>query len=140
MALNLKRVKGKNEADRLIDEIAKESESSSSAYTEALKNLSQPEVQVPVAAPATEEPVNPVAEPVETVKETKPAAQGKEKKATSANKGRKTKAELGEVCRVQFSTTLEPKMLSAIRAKAKEECIPFSCLVEKAFKEYLENH
>lgn len=143
MALNKNMaLKKRGSGESSLDERIKasiENTSSSTAYTEALRNLSE--------SPAVPEVDVEQETAVEAVAEEKPSAPKKEKKAaprkTAVNlsgKGRKTKAEKGEVCREQFSTTLEPDLLAAVRAKAKKERIPFSCLSEKAYSEYLANH
>lgn len=147
MALKKRGSEGDNLDERIKASI--ENATSSTAYTEALKNLSEAPketpAKVPVESPAvpdtSEEPTMEAA--METVVNEKPAPKKKSSKKSGENntgRGRKPKAEIGEVCRVQFSSTLEPDLLNAIRARAKKERIPFSCLVEKAFEEYLTNH
>ena len=59
---------------------------------------------------------------------------------TSGRRGARTKAERGEECRVQFSTTLTPDMLDKIKSEAKKNYMPLSLFIEKVFMEYFSVH
>lgn len=61
-------------------------------------------------------------------------------KREPGKRGARTKAERGEECRVQFSTTLPAEMIDRIRAEAKAQYIPFSLFIEKVFVEYFSTH
>ncbi len=58
----------------------------------------------------------------------------------SGRRGARTKAERGEECRVQFSTTLTPDMLDKIKSEAKKNYMPLSLFIEKVFMEYFSVH
>jgi len=160
MALNLKRAANKNKADEAIEKM----ESSSASYANELANLGRKddgiEIDINVAKPDIEKAaeVAPVAQaavhsvmqnvvPVPEAKIAKPATLQNEtvQKETASvqtvqkvkgRRGRRPKAECGEVCRVQFSSTLTPELLTRIKAETKQQGIPLSCFIEKVFTDY----
>jgi hypothetical protein len=78
---------------------------------------------------------------VKQVKEEMPRKSRGVSKAPVARNGRRgarTKAERGEECRVQFSSTLTPDMLDRVRYEARVNYLPLSAFIEKVFTEYFE--
>lgn len=159
MALNLKRAASKNKADEAIEKM----ESSSASYANELANLGRKndgiEIDINVAKPDIEKAaeVTPVAQtavrsviqnvvPVPEAKITEPATLQNETASVQTvqkvkgRRGRRPKAECGEVCRVQFSSTLTPELLTRIKIETKQQGIPLSCFIEKVFTDYFRTH
>ena len=160
MALNMKKVNNKNKADEMIEQMMNESSSSSASYVKALTNISsgQPaeannieistkelpvedvkthgvDIDLDIAKPDIEETdKKPISVSVDKVTKTVP--QKIEHTGEVKKRGRRPKAETGEICRVQFSTTLMPDLLDKVKSEAKRQGIPLSCFIEKVFMDY----
>jgi hypothetical protein len=156
MALNMKKVNNKNKADEMIEQMMSENSSSSASYVKALTNISsgQPteannahaetstkelpdvkthgvDIDLDIAKPDIEETdKKPIMDNATAV------PQKIEHTGETKKRGRRPKAETGEICRVQFSTTLMPDLLDKVKSEAKRQGIPLSCFIEKVFMDY----
>ena len=65
--------------------------------------------------------------------------QSHEKKKKHAG-GRPTYRSQGRTCRRQYTLTMQPEMYKDILARAASEELSFAKYVERALKEYIENH
>lgn len=164
MALNMKKIGERNKADEMIDGLfspTSESPYSSPAKThtsdmerrqtnlteEIVNTFSEAEKSAETRpedknSKSAEKSINQTTDTaVETVSSIlKDEPPKKEPNGEKRKRGRRTKEQMGGICRVQFSTTLEPEMLEKIRAVAKAEHIPFSSFVERVFTDYFERH
>ena len=160
MALNMKKVNTKNKADEMIEQMMSESSSSSASYVKALTNISGQsaetnnahtekstkelpvedekthgvDIDLDIAKPDIEETdKKPISASADKVTKTVPQ---KIEHTGEKKRGRRPKAETGEICRVQFSTTLMPDLLDRVKSEAKRQGIPLSCFIEKVFMDY----
>ena len=157
MALNMKKVNNKNKADEMIEQMMSENSSSSASYVKELTNISTPQsagtikegikelpmedakthgidIDLDIAKPDIEETdKKPI---MDNVAKAAAVSQKIEHTGETKKRGRRPKAETGEICRVQFSTTLMPDLLDRVKSEAKRQGIPLSCFIEKVFMDY----
>lgn len=155
MALNMKKVNNRNKADEMIEQMMSENSSSSASYVKALTNISsgQPteannahaetstkelpdvkthgvDIDLDIAKPDIEETDK------KPIMDNATKAVSQKTSGETKKRGRRPKAETGEICRVQFSTTLMPDLLDRVKSEAKRQGIPLSCFIEKVFMDY----
>ena len=123
MALNTKKAQEKNEADKLLEEMAAKEESNS--VTATIENLTEAQQEVKKAK--GNEPKKKSASPP------KP----KEKKHPG---GRPTNESKGKISRKQYTLTLVPDDYSKIMDLADADGLSFSKYIERAVNEYISNH